>query len=176
MTYAPIDIVFTVLVFIIVVRSALRGFVEEVFGVAWLIFGLLAAVNFYHSGAAFIRTKMLQNVKILPEILAFIILFLIVFIVVKIISFILKDIVQRIKLGGLDHFLGALFGALEGLFAAALILFIINVQPLFSKDNILKDSIYNHFLSSNIKFIKETVERPKDALLIITPPAGMERK
>jgi membrane protein required for colicin V production len=176
MTYAPIDIIFTVLIFIIVVRSALRGFVEEIFGVAWLIFGLLFAVNFYRSGADFIRTKMLQNVKILPEILAFIILFLIVFIAVKIITFILKDIVHRIKLGGLDHFLGALFGALEGLFAAALIIFIINIQPLFSKDNILKDSIYNHFLSNNVKFIKKLAARPEDALLIIPPDAGMERK
>jgi membrane protein required for colicin V production len=150
MIYAPLDIAFTMLILIITVRAALHGFVEELFGVAWLILGLLFAINFYKAGADYIRTKILQDVKILPEVLAFIGLFLIVFIVVKIITFILKDIINRIKLGGLDHFLGVLFGVVEGLLAVALVIFIINIQPLFDGGAVLKNSVYNRFLSGNI--------------------------
>jgi membrane protein required for colicin V production len=172
MTYAPLDIVFTMLILIIVVRAALNGFVEEVFGMAWLILGLIFAVSFYRKGAMFIRTKILEDVKILPEVLAFIILFVIVFVIVKIITSILKDIVQRIRLGGLDHFLGALFGIFEGLLAAALILFVIDIQPLFDKNPVLKNSIYNQFLSGNIQTALEMItKKPPDALPADLPEA-----
>jgi membrane protein required for colicin V production len=169
MTYAPLDIVFTVMILIIVLRAALHGFVEEVLGAAWLILGLIFAVNFYKNGAAFIRTKMLEDVKILPEVLAFIALFLIVFVIVKIITFILKDIVQKIKLGGMDHFFGALFGILEGLLAAALIIFVINVQPLFDKNAVLKDSVYNQILSGNIEAVQTLFIKHKEGDILVPP-------
>jgi membrane protein required for colicin V production len=163
MTYAPLDVVFTIMIFIIIVRAALNGFVEEALGAAWLILGLIFAINFYNRGAAFIRTKMLENVKILPEVMAFTALFLIVFVIVKIITFILKDIVQKIKLGGLDHFFGALFGILEGLLAAALVIFVINIQPIFDKNAVLKDSIYNQILSGNIKAAQTLFMKDRDS-------------
>jgi membrane protein required for colicin V production len=168
--YAPVDIAFTMLILIITVRSALRGFVEELFGVAWLILGLLFAINFYNEGATFVRTKILEDVKILPEVLAFAGLFLIVFIVDKIITFILKDIVNRIKLGGLDHFLGVLFGILEGLLAVALVIFVINIQPLFDGGAVLKNSVYDRFLPGNIESAYEMRKNPP----LITPADGKD--
>jgi membrane protein required for colicin V production len=175
-SFAPLDIVFTILIFIIVVRAALHGFVEEVFGIAWLVLGLMFAISFYRPGAAFVRTKVLNDVKILPEVLAFIVLFLIVFVVVKIITFILKDIVQKIKLGGLDHFLGLLFGILEGLLAVAVVIFIINIQPLFDKNDVLKDSIYNQFLSANVKAVQDIIVKPNGSPPIPEDMDEMGRK
>ncbi|MDR2660146.1 MAG: CvpA family protein [Spirochaetaceae bacterium] len=172
MSYAPIDIVFALLLLIIVIRAALNGFVEEVFGAASIILGLVFAVKFYNKGAVFIRTKILQDVKILPEVLAFITLFLIVFIIIKIITFILKDIIEKIKLGGLDHFLGAVFGILEALFAAALIIFIINIQPLFDKNAVLKNSVFNHFLSGNIKLVQDIITKRQDVPPVIPVDKG----
>ena len=165
MSFAPLDIVFTILIFIIVIRAALHGFVEEVFGLAWLVLGLIFAINFYRPGAAFIRTKVLSDVKILPEVLAFIVLFLTVFVTVKIITFILKDIIQKIKLGGLDHFFGLLFGILEGLIVVAIVIFIINIQPLFDKNDILKNSIYNQFLSGNIGTVRDMITKQREPTL-----------
>ncbi|MDR0410010.1 MAG: CvpA family protein [Spirochaetaceae bacterium] len=152
MLYAPVDIVFALLILIIAIRAALKGFVEEVLGAAWLILGVVFAFNFYPKGAELLRASVLPaDIKILPEILAFTMLFLIVFISIIIITFIIKDILARIQLGGVDHFLGALFGILEGLFAAALIIFIINVQPLFDKNAVLRGSVFNRILSGNVK-------------------------
>jgi membrane protein required for colicin V production len=167
-SFAPLDIVFTVLIFIIVVRAALRGFVEEVFGIAWLVLGLIFAISFYRPGATFIRTKMTGDVKILPEALAFIVLFLIVFVIVKIVTFILKDIVKKIKLGGLDHFFGLLFGIIEGLLAVAVVIFVINIQPLFDKNDVLKNSVYNRFLSGNVRTVQDMITKQNEAPL--TPP------
>jgi membrane protein required for colicin V production len=170
-SFAPLDIVFTVLILIIVIRAALNGFVEEAFGIAWLVLGLIFSINFYRPGAAFIRTKVLSDVKILPEVLAFIVLFLIVFIIVKIVTFILKDIVQKIKLKGLDHFLGLLFGIIEGLLAVAIIIFIINIQPLFDKNDVLKNSIYNQFLSGNVMSVRDMITKQDEHPPI---PAGRD--
>ncbi|MDR0382437.1 MAG: CvpA family protein [Spirochaetaceae bacterium] len=174
MTYAPLDIVLTILLLIIVLRAALNGFVEEALGMAWLILGLIFSISFYRQGAAFMRTKILADVKILPEVLSFVILFLIVFIVVKIITHILKDIVQKIRLGGLDHFLGALFGIFEGLLAAALILFVIDVQPLFDKNVVLKNSVYNRVLSDNVSSALETVKKRKDTDVGVPPSVPVD--
>jgi membrane protein required for colicin V production len=172
----PVDVALMLLLLIITIRAALHGFVEEVFGVAWLVLGLIFAVKFYVKGAAFIRAKILQDVKILPEVLAFIALFLIVFVIVKAVTFMLKDIIEKIKLGGLDHFLGALFGILEGLFAAALFIFIINIQPLFDRDAVLKGSIFNQVLSGNIKFVQDSFTKQKDMPPIIPADTGNTEK
>jgi membrane protein required for colicin V production len=174
--YAPVDIAFTILIIIITIRAALHGFVEEFLSLAWLVLGLLFAVNFYKKGAAFVRTKILHDTEILPEVLAFIALFLTVFIAVKIITFILKDIIERINLGGLDRFLGALFGVLEGLLAVALVIFIINIQPLFEKDAVLKNSIYNRFLSGNIKSAQEMLVNPQPPLTIPAEAGDTEKQ
>ena len=175
MSFATLDIVFTILIFIIVVRAALHGFVEEVFGLAWLVLGLTFAISFYRQGAYFIRTKALSDVKILPEALAFIVLFLIVFVVVKIITFILKDIIQKIKLGGLDHFFGLLFGILEGLLAVMIVIFLINIQPLFDKNDVLKNSAYNRFLSGNVRSVQDIITKQKKPPLIPEETGGVER-
>lgn len=175
MPFATLDIVFTILIFIIVVRAALHGFVEEFFGAAWLVLGLVFAISFYRQGADFIRTKVLGGVKVLPEALAFIVLFLIVFVVVKIITFIVKDIIQKIKLGGLDHFFGLLFGILEGLLAVAVVIFLINIQPLFDKNDVLKNSIYNQFLSGNIRSVQDMITEQRKFPPATEEAGGTER-
>jgi uncharacterized membrane protein required for colicin V production len=48
-----------------------------------------------------------------------------VFLLIKLVGLILKGISERVMLGGLDKFLGLAFGAVEGLIAVALLLFIL---------------------------------------------------
>jgi membrane protein required for colicin V production len=143
---AVIDIVFAALIIILMIRSALRGFVGELLSMASLVLGALAAVFFYKNGAALIRTKIFAEVRFLPEILAFAALFLIVFLVIKVLESILKDIIERINLGGLDRFLGVVFGFFEGLLAVALILLALSVQPLFAPEGLLRGSVFAELL------------------------------
>jgi membrane protein required for colicin V production len=139
------------------IRSALHGFVEETLGLAWLILGIIFAFQFYNDLAAFLRTKIMHDVKVLPEVMAFIALFFLVFLIVKMVTLLLKDIITKIRLGGLDRFLGAVFGILEGLACISIIIFIINVQPVFDKDKILKDSLFNKILAPNIETAREII-------------------
>jgi membrane protein required for colicin V production len=148
MNIATIDIIFTVLIFILILRCALRGFVREVMSMASVVLGLLAALLFYKPGAAFVRTKILEDVKVLPELIAFASLMIIVFIIIKILERIIQDIISRITLlGGIDHSLGLVVGFVEGLLLVSLILFVLSIQPLFDQRPLLENSFFAKLLN-----------------------------
>jgi membrane protein required for colicin V production len=146
MRFAVIDIIFIALVIIFAVRCALRGFISELLSMAALVLGLLCALFLYASGGEFLRTKFMPNLKIIPEILAFIALFLLVFVAVKLLEVILKEIIEGIKLGRADRFLGIFFGIAEGIIVVSLVLFLFNVQPLFDPRPVLEQSIFAEIL------------------------------
>lgn len=145
MTIAVFDIICLVLTVIIVVRCVLKGFISEVMSMASVVIGILAAVLLYKNGAAFIRAKWLEA-KIIPEVLAFAAIFLIVFLLVRFVEYLLKDIIHRINLRGLDRLLGLIFGFLEAFVLMCLILFILAVQPLFDPEFIFQNSIVAEIL------------------------------
>ena len=145
-----IDIIFAVLMVIIIVRCALRGFIEEVMSMAALVLGLGSAFFFHKRGAAFLVEKYLPDMKILPEVLAFAAIFLIVFLAVKLLEFILKDIVERVHLSGVDRFLGALFGFIEGVVLVSLVVFVLSIQPLFDAAPLLEKSFFARALAPYI--------------------------
>jgi membrane protein required for colicin V production len=144
-----IDIVFGVIIVLFVVRCTIRGFIAEVLTMAAWVLGILAAVLFFEEGAALIRTSLLpslRDVQALPEIMAFVGIFVILFIIFKIIAGILKGIIEGIKLGGLDRFLGMVFGLIEGAAVVGLLLFIISIQPVFNASSLLRNSFFARLL------------------------------
>lgn len=162
---AIIDIIFIVLIFILVLRCALRGFVREVMSMASVVLGLLAALLFYKPGAAFVRTKILEDVEVLPELIAFVSLMIIVFIVIKILERIIQDIISRITLlGGIDHSLGLVLGFLEGLLLVSLILFALSIQPLFNPESLLENSFFAKLLNPLIGEIRLPVLGVEDSV------------
>jgi len=157
MLYAPIDIVFAVLILIITIRAMLRGLVHEISGIAWLVLGLLFSLAFFRQGAVFIREQFNLSMNYVPEVLSFAALFLIVFIVVKILTAIVNDIITRLHLSGIDRFLGVIFGIAEGLAIVALILFVLDIQPLFDKSTLLDGSLFNHLLEGSLETVQDMI-------------------
>ncbi|GHV49000.1 hypothetical protein AGMMS49546_39760 [Spirochaetia bacterium] len=141
-----IDIIFIILMLLLVVRCSLRGFVMELMSMAAVVLGLLGAFLLYKNGGLFLREKYFPTLKAIPEILAFLAIFLIIFVVVKIVEHILRDIIQRINFGGVDHFLGFIFGLVEGIILVSLILLALSVQPLFNEGPLLERSIFAQIL------------------------------
>jgi membrane protein required for colicin V production len=137
-----IDIIFLVIIAIFALRCALRGIVGEIMSIAALVLGILSAIFFFRKTAELIRGKFIPDVKALPEIVAFIAVFIIVFAVIKIFEIILKDIIERIRLGGPDRFLGFFLGIAEGLVIVCLLLFLITVQPFVEPDFLLEGSLF----------------------------------
>jgi len=144
--FTAIDIIFTVLIGLFVIRCYLKGFVNELLSMAGFALGLLASLFFYKNGAEFLRARFWPEIKILPEVIAFIGLFIIVLIVVKMLGIMLKGIIEGIRMGGADCFLGVIFGMAEGIVVVSLVLFIIRIQPLFNPSPLIGESFFANLL------------------------------
>jgi len=144
--FPVIDIIFLILIVLMLIHGYAKGFVEEIFSWAALVLSMLAAVFLYSPGAAFIRKKTMENVRFIPEILAFIAVFIIVMVIIKLLESVLKDIIMGTNLGGVNKVLGAVFGLVEGFALTAIILFILSVQPLFDPSRVIGDSIFAQIL------------------------------
>jgi len=147
MNLAVIDVIFLMLTALFVIRCFLKGFVSEISSMAGFALGIFAAIYFHKNGADFLREKYFPDINIIPEILAFIALFLIVFLIVKLLSMMLKEIINKIKLGGIDKILGLIFGLFEAIVVISLILFLLQlIKPVFDASTILQSSIFAEFL------------------------------
>jgi membrane protein required for colicin V production len=146
MKLSAIDIIFIILIFLFIVRCYLRGFIGEILSMAAIVLGLLASLYFYKNGGMYLRQRFMLEIKTIPEVFAFIALFIIVFITIKLLEIMLKGIIQGVKLGGADRFLGIIFGFVEGIMVVSLILFILNIQPLFDPSSIIADSFFANAL------------------------------
>ena len=152
MNLAIIDFIFFALILVFAVHAALKGFVREVFSTAAIALGIAVAFYLYKNGAAFIRQKLpdLETVRVLPEILSFVGIFAVVFAPIKCIEALLQDIVEGVHLGGINQFLGFLVGILEGLCVAAVVIFILHIQPLFDPSSIVAGSIFDKLITPYI--------------------------
>jgi membrane protein required for colicin V production len=152
-----IDIVFLCLAGLLILRCFLKGFTGEIISLASFALGIIGAVFFFKAGANFIRTMILSGVAILPEILAFLAIFLIVFIAGKIIDHIVKDIINRLHLDGLNRILGLVLGLLEAIALISIILLLICIQPLFNPEPLLAQSLFARLLLPLIGLAREWV-------------------
>lgn len=144
MNIATIDIVFGCLVLILVVRCALRGFIEEFMSMAAVVLGALCAILLFKQGAAYLEKRF--DLPLPAELPAFVLLFLIAFVIVKILGKVLDDIIDRVNLESLDRVFGALFGLAEGLLVVSVFLFILSIQPLFDSAPLLEGSLFSRYL------------------------------
>ncbi|MCL2761824.1 MAG: CvpA family protein [Treponema sp.] len=152
---AIIDIIFIAIIGISALRCAVRGLVSELLSMAAVVFGLLAAVLFFRSGALLVREQFMPEVKAIPEIIAFAAIFLAVFVIIKILEIMLKHIIEGIRLGGIDRLLGFLFGLAEGLIIVCLFLFLMSIQSFIDTDLLLGNSIFAEILLPLIMGIRE---------------------
>ena len=159
-----IDYVFAGLILLMVVHGYIKGFVAELFSWAAMILAIWASVLLNKTGAAFIRERFMQNVRVVPEILSFAAVFVLVIIVVKLLERILEDVISGANLGAVDKILGAVFGLVEGFAFTVLIIFVLSVQPLFNASGLLEESIFVRYL---FPIIKIPLEKGRDAVNVV---------
>ena len=164
-----IDWIFIGLILLMIVHGYLKGFIEELFSWAALVLAIWVAILLNSSGAAFIRDRYIQNMRVVPELLAFIAIFLIIMIIVKLLERILKNVIAGAHLGGVNRVLGAVFGVVEGLAITVLVIFVLRVQPLFNSSKILGESIFARFLLPLISLPLERGHEAINTVLYILP-------
>ena len=143
---AVIDFIFIAILAIVVIYSTFKGFAGALLSLAGIILGSLAGIFFFRRTALIMRGWFLEDVKYVPEIIAFVVIFLLVFGIVKIIEVMLKSIIEKIRFKAADRFLGFLFGIGEGVIIICILLFLINLQNFFESAPILENSFFSKIL------------------------------
>ncbi|MDR2314270.1 MAG: CvpA family protein [Spirochaetaceae bacterium] len=146
MTLKAIDTVFFILLGLLTFRGFLKGFTGELFSIASISVGLIAAVFFFKPGGAFLRSRYFHDLGLIPEILAFGGIFLLVFIAGKILARVVKDIITGLHLEKLDKALGLVLGLAEALALISVTLLIIMIQPFFEALPLLGESLFARFI------------------------------
>jgi len=157
-----IDYIFIFLIMLMIVHGYFKGFVDELFSWAALILAIWAAVLLNPAAAAFIRQNAMQNVRVVPELLGFVAVFILVMIVIKLLEKVLRDVIEGANLGAVNKILGAVFGLIEGFAFVILIIFVLNVQPIFDPSKIFSGSVFAQIMLPLIKIPfgrgQETIE------------------
>jgi membrane protein required for colicin V production len=122
------------------IRGLSRGLVRELFSVASPIAGLAAALFLYKWGADLLRARF--HLQFAPEVIAFGILFLLAFVLVKVIAALIRDGLEAAQLDRVDRGLGFVLGLAEGVVLVAVILVILQVQPLVDVKGLLATSVF----------------------------------
>jgi membrane protein required for colicin V production len=145
MSFAAIDFVFAVLIVVLAVRGAIRGFVAEFGSVAALFLGLGGAIALYKSVATLLGKWF--GTSLWNPLIAFLVVFLLIYLVVKVLERLLAALFDKLELERLDRAIGLFLGLAEGLLLAGVILFLLNWQPFYDTRGLLRDSLFARFLS-----------------------------
>jgi membrane protein required for colicin V production len=153
MTFAGIDIVFTIIVVILAFRAAFRGFVKELLGTAALFLGIIMAVLF--SGLVAQTIDQYTGPSIWSQVIAFLGIFLVVYLIVKIFESALNRLIERIHLDQLDHALGFFLGVVEGLIVVFILLLLVQIQPFFDPEALITGSVFARIMLPFLPFAAE---------------------
>lgn len=140
MTFTVVDYIFLAIILIFALAALIKGFVNELFGKASWILGILGGVLFYADIAAHLENKIPTSV--LRNIVAFILVFVVVFLVLKLIGLLISKLFEVSILKSLDKALGLFFGLVEGCAIVGFIIFVINLQPFFDPRSLFHDSFF----------------------------------
>jgi membrane protein required for colicin V production len=144
--FSLIDAVFILILGILVIRGALRGFVIEISTMAAPILGVFSAVLFSNLLTGFIELLTGLKNSIWNHIIAFLVIFLIAYLCVFFIQGILQNVVIKLELHNLDRVLGSLLGFIEGILVIAIILILAHWIPFEGIKRIFDNSFFFNLL------------------------------
>ncbi len=144
MTFNFIDVVFIVVILFFAVTSCVNGLIKELFGKLAVVAGAVAAFFFCGRLSPYLL-KIINNPAV-DLVIAFILIFVAVFLCVKILQIIFKSIFSGEILKSLDHVLGFIFGAAEGIAIVACVLILLKAQIWFDSSPVTNESTVSSLL------------------------------
>ncbi|MGN0728292.1 CvpA family protein [Treponema sp.] len=174
MMFPAVDIIFLLIVLLFAVLGTFNGFLNEIFGKAAPVVSAWVAFLFY--GQLVLPIEKYIHIRFLSVIISFLLIFISSFIVMKLLQTAVKNIFGGEIFKDLDRILGFLFGILEGLVVVCLVMFVMEIQPWFSVEPILKNSfffrIFSPIVSVPLQRISGAVENTSAAPLAIPLVTG----
>lgn len=134
------DIVLSLIILILMVRGAFKGFVAEVLSFAALILGIAAAIIFGGLLSSLITD--IFGESIWSPVIAFLGIFIIVYLIVKLLEGVIHKGIEKLNLYKLDKVMGFLLGLIEGILIVSCIVFIVSIQPFVNVGDMVENSLF----------------------------------
>ena len=135
-----LDVVLMVVILILAIRAAIRGFVAEAFGVAAVVAGVAVAAILVEPASAYVDVS-IGNESFWNKVVAFLVLFLATYLVLKLVEHILHRVSRTLRLQQLDHLFGLALGVAEGVVLGAVAIAAMQAQPWFDVAALLEQSV-----------------------------------
>ena len=145
MTFSVLDLVFLIIILSFAVIALIKGFVSELFGKGAPVLSVWIAILTYKLLLPSLECAI--KIHILAVIVSFLIIFFVCYLILMIVKSILKKLVDNEILGGLNKFLGFVFGIIEGLALVLIILLLLSSQPWFDVSSLLEGSVFYRIFS-----------------------------
>jgi membrane protein required for colicin V production len=155
-----LDIIFILILIGCIAYSVYRGLVKEVFSLASIAIGYIAAVNYYLPISAY--TAKVLNPSI-SKWVSFIIIFIVVFIAVILIGKLIQMVLNvSVTLTVVDRAAGGIIGAAKGIIILSIVILFLSAIP-YTRDYVSKSFASKYIIilnkkligSSPIEFVKE---------------------
>jgi membrane protein required for colicin V production len=116
-----LDVAFLVIISISILLGVLKGFIRELFSLAFFLIAVILSFLFYHEVGTF-YLKFIKN-RDISNFTGFITIFIIVIIVGSVVTYLIKKIFTLGPLKSVDRILGGLFGLVRGVLISGIIVF-----------------------------------------------------
>ncbi len=154
MTLLVFDYIIIGVVLLVVILSAIKGFLRQFFGFIGILGGFYAASQFYYLLVGLPQLKIDNPVA--RNVVAFTAVFIAAFLVSIILSFWVRKALKAVGLSWLDHTVGALIGLFYGAVGVILLTVVFMRFPVLNVNNFFFQSIitlktvmvFNHVLHS----------------------------
>lgn len=123
-----LDIILVIILALSILFGILKGFIRELFSLAFFIIGVVLSFLFYYEVGS-IYMSGLKN-RDVSNFAGFITIFVLVLIVGAVVTYMVKKIFTIGPLKTIDMILGGLFGVLRGILIASIIVFALIVFPV----------------------------------------------
>ena len=140
-----LDIIILMILFLSVMLGIIKGFIRELFSLAFFIIASVLSFLFYREvGSLFMKHVKSKDVS---NFIGFITIFVVVLIVGSFVTYFLKKILTIGPLKSVDKILGGVFGLIRGILISAIIVFALISFPV--NDNlILKSQLSPHVMKA----------------------------
>lgn len=140
MTFAPIDIVFLIVILFFALTALSKGFVKELFSKVSITGGLAAAIFFAPKLDIYVSQTI--NNSIVSIVLSFALIFIVVFLTISIIQHFVAKVFEGEIMKGLDRSLGFILGIAEGIVCCIFIISLLKTQRFFNCSELIENSLF----------------------------------
>lgn len=162
-----LDYILLAIMALVALRCWFRGIISEVLSMAAVVGGLLSGIFYYGPVGAYIAS--IVALGGLEPVVGFVAAFALVFVAVKIVERSLRGVLENLHLDILDRILGLVFGALEGVIIAAIIILVLKFQPIVNVTALFDGSIAARIL---VPLLTERMPQAQTAIRLYGAFAG----